>query len=236
MLYIEIVKTSMLLITMNSSEISAEVLRDYHNILEKTIPRLGKEYIRERKRMKISDSNRYSRCYTIKTFYKNNWTIIFDKEEGSVGTILYTYYHDKHGLRVFEVAEHSGIIYVYNGHLFQRYSERMKLGITSTLDSVKRFFVNNPYRAGRRVRKENENYYLDICTDGILLGELKEKEKWIVLKTFISKDLSRNDQSEMEEKIIDKLSNEIKLEIQLGKTDMTSNKSKVLNTLLKSIK
>jgi len=76
----------------------------------------------------------------------------------------------------------------------------MSLGISNSLDIVKEFFKNNGAFLSKIIENEGLMYTLSICRDGLLLGEIQKE--WNVYKTFISKDLAREDQKEKEEKII----------------------------------
>jgi hypothetical protein len=188
----------MLISTMNHSEISREVKRDYNVLLNTTILRLGSEYDRERRKLKIDNKRTYTRLYTIKTAHKNNWIIVMGKapsKEKYIGTesltlCCVTYFYDNKGLKVLNWTN-IGVLQVYNGHFFQRYNQRLNLGLTSLIEIVKRYFFYNRYSC-ETCHVENDHIrFVGFSKDGLLLGELQQEGNWLVWRTFISRDLIR---------------------------------------------
>lgn len=211
----------MLLQTMTQDEITSEIFKDFENIYPRTVERLTSEFERELRRNKIPKKREYYKVYQIKSGRKNPWTLIYSQDtndKNSVRAVIYTYYYTEKGLRVFEVSEDMKTLMVYNGHLFQRYNERMKLNLPNTLESAKQFFINNSQRMIKTVSKDGKIFTIDMCKDGTLFGEVQGK--WLVSKTFISKDLVRTKQNELEFQMIDILMKDLKMQSLLtGKTD-----------------
>lgn len=215
----------MLINTMNPEEITAEILEDYE-LIKKSCSRLIKEYDKERMKFKIEKTALYNKSYEIKSHKKNTWLFIFqkapalDKYTGidtiNVGAFIY-YYHLK-GLRVFRLDLKNNIC-VYNEHLFMRYNERLNLKIEKKMDIVKSFFFTNGYSTGKDINKEGKKFHISICRDGLLLGEVQEQYNWLVFKTFISKELKRINQEEIEQELIVSLESEIEEAIRGGKNN-----------------
>lgn len=219
----------MLVDTMNYIEITNEIKKDYEKIYATTLIRLGEEYERERKKLKIDKTRTYTREYCIKTAKKNNWIIFlrkapskekFNSKYDSQVTAI-AYYYNKTGLRVFNRTD-IGVVAVYNGHFFTRYNERLKLNLTKLLDIVKHFFKYNAYMARDLVKKNDRYYVISFCRDGLALGELQYGFLWMVNKTFVSKDLLKPEQDEAEKEIIAELQQEIVFGMGTGKLSETT--------------
>ena len=213
----------MLIETMTPIEVTSEILEDW-SIVTKSFDRLVNDYDKERRRSKIDKGDIYSLPYEIKTKKKNTWIFIFSKApsedkykgQSSINICSLVYYYSSIGLRVFKIMPKGGIS-VYNGHLFKRYNERMSLGLEKPLDIVKHFFINNGYFTSKVIPKNNKEFTISVCKEGLLLGELQEDRSFLVNKTFINKNLIRLDQNEAEEELIKSLQDEI--ETELNKVD-----------------
>jgi len=201
----------MLLPTMTNKEIISEVKTDYNYLESKRITGIMNNYDRIRRRRKADKRASFPYIFEFKSPSNNTWIFVLSKAaeiskyKGQVDMICLTYYFNNKGLRVFKVIPDGygkGFqgISVFNGHLFTRYNERMSLGISNSLDIVKEFFKNNGAFLSKIIENEGLMYTLSICSDGLLLGE--NQKEWNVYKTFISKDLARENQKEKEEKII----------------------------------
>jgi hypothetical protein len=209
----------MMLETMNDVEIAAEILKDYRDYSQKssTISRLCQEYDRERRKNRISKDARYPRCYEIKSSRKNTWIFFLIKDEEipkyrgpedtNIGLIVY--YYNRKGLRAFSLQNENKFL-VYNGHVFTRYRERMNLSVGKPLDNMKRFFNENPYGVSEHFERDGKNIVYSVYKDGIVIGELKPNG-WRVMKTFLTRDLTRKDQNQIEDKLIQDLINDMKI-------------------------
>jgi hypothetical protein len=107
-----------------------------------------------------------------------------------------TYYWDKDGLKVLRHNE-GGVLEIYKGHLFTRYNTRMKLGLNSPIDIVKHYFKNNSYAKIECIVRKGHCYCISFSQDSILLGELYNL-KWMLWRTFVSRDLIRHHQQKKE--------------------------------------
>lgn len=188
---------------MNITELTREVRRDYEKIKDSCFDRLAREYDRERKKLKIDKSRVYTKEYSIKTAAKNNWLLFLRKkpsekkyrglESGTICAVVY--YRNALGLRVFNAANKKCMI-VYNGHFFHRYNERLKLGLTDSLEVVKHYFKHNAEVSYTLTDQEGGDFVIGFCPDGFELGEFQHDASWLVMKTFVSNDMMRPDQDE----------------------------------------
>lgn len=195
----------MLLSTMNPAEITAEVRKDYDTLLSTTILRLGSEYERERKKKKIDARRTYTRLYTVKTARKNNWIIVIGKAPSrekytditSLTHSSVTYFYDKEGLKVYHPCN-LNIVQVYKGHFFQRYNQRLNLGLSNPVDIIKRYFYCNRFCCEDMQVRNGKIYMIGFSKAGLLLGEFQHHIDWILWRTFISRDLVRDYQQRKE--------------------------------------
>jgi hypothetical protein len=229
----------MLVTTMNPPEVAKEVFTDYENII-KSVERLGIEYDRERRKKKVDKKARYSVAYPIKTKRKDTWIVFLSKApavsvykgEGDINVKAVVYYRNTVGLRVFSIGATGGL-HVYNGHLFSRYRERIGLTLSDPVDVVKVFFMNNGYTQGQVIRKDGREYTLNVCRDGFLLGELQHGRRWLVHRTFISRDLTTPEQEEQEKNLIAHMQQEIIAE--LNKPDFDEQAYNLRADIMKGI-
>lgn len=228
---------------MNTAELTKEIFTDWP-FMVKSLDRLVHEYDRHRRRAKIDKALEYGKAYEIKTHRKNTWVIILSKNPAhekykgleSVSWEGVVYYRNAQGLRVFGVNQQTQGISVYNGHLFMRYNERLGLGLVKPIDIIKRFFCNNGYALTRIIRKGDREYTIKVCRDGLLLGELYQDGKWQVNRTFISRDLARMDQDEVERDLLEGLENEIQKEMAHYTKGFSRHTMKFRDEIIKGIR
>lgn len=209
----------MIVDTMSPNEMNFEIWSDYGNI-QNTLERLTNEYDRERRRLKVNNTDVYSRTYHVKTKKKNTWIIVIGKAQSdekyknihSLTMACLLYYYSPVGLRVFKIMLPSGLS-VFNSHLFTRYNERMNLGFCEPLEIVKSFFTNNPSYAIKIIPQDNREFAIGVCREGLLLGELQEQRMWLVYKTFINRGVISLDQTKIENELINSLQGEIEQEL-----------------------
>ncbi len=142
------------------------------------------------------------------------------------------YYYTSKGFRVF-IPSSDKIFLVYNGHLFKRYNERLNLNLASTLEAAIHYFTYNAYMHPHILEKNGMIYAIGLCKDGFLLGEVKYNNVWLEWKTFISRNLARADQDEMEKELIDQLNDFMKNEIKNENSDPI--KVKIMQDKIKGI-
>jgi len=213
----------MILNTMTPAEITSEILNDF-NISVKSWERLCNEYDRERKKLKIEKDLAYHKIFKIKSHKKNVWVFILSKAPShekyrsadSINVLSYTYLFTPSGLRVFKVVPTGGLA-VYNGHLFNRYYERMGLPPAEPVQMVNTFFINNGYSTAKAKLVDGKSFVLGVCKDGFILGELQNNNQWIVYKTFITRNQSGGDQDGIELNLLNGLQDQI--EKQLNEDD-----------------
>ena len=201
----------MLLPTMNQTEIILQVKRDYEKIDNTTRIRLGSEYDRERRKLKIDKRRTYSKVYTIKTNAKNNWIIVLSKSpshefytgpDNSLIWCAVTYFYDQTGLKVLKWRD--PYLQVYSAHFFQRFNQRLKLNLNNPSEIIKRYFVENVHIGYHYQVKNGIAYFIGFTKEGLQLGTLQEGDV-VLWRTFVSADLVRADQHAMKDQLISRL-------------------------------
>lgn len=215
---------------MNDTELTLEVRRDYEKLRNSSFDRLGKEYDRERKKLKIDKTRVFTKEYSIKTASKNNWIIFLRKKPSeknykgldTITIAAITYYRNALGLRVFNPA-HPKIMVVQNGHFFNRYNERLNLNLTDSIDVVKHYYKHNLDVTHTLTDQEGGDFVIGFCRDGFELGEFQHDAAWLVIKTFVSNDMMRADQDEVAKNLFFKQQLNLALSAKNPFTDKTAD-------------
>jgi len=189
----------MLVPSMNLQEVSVEANAEYETLVKSsTLQRLINEYLLERYKKKIKNTERYIRFYPIKSKKKNNWLIMICPKAGveyisssdDFSCLCILHYHSDKGLR-FIVTSPTKIISVYNEHLFTRYKERMHLDISGTIEIAKHYFERNNTGVFQSFPLEEfTRKIIGVESNGFSLGELHFSNSKIIMyyKTFISRE------------------------------------------------
>lgn len=206
----------MLVPSMSHTEICSQIKREYAKIYRTTILRLGEEYDRERRKLKIKKDSFYPKEYAIKTADKNNWIIFMHKGPGiekytgknCIYMLSIVYFYSNKGLRVFYQASED-LLVGFNSHFFKRYNERLGLNLSNPLDIVKEHFRKGVYSQVKLIRQPHRIHIIGFGIDGLRLGEVKYDMSYVEWKTFVSRDLTYPKQDKMEHELIEHLRIEI---------------------------
>ena len=235
----------MLVESMNPVEITREILKDFDKLKTTTVERLGNEYDRERRKLKIDSGKSFPKMYPVKTASKNTWLLFLSKAPSeerykgrdSINVLYVVYYYNAKGLKVFYKSS-ANFIEVYNNHFFKRFNERMNLKLENPLDIVKNYFMYGGHSVYSVVLKNGKEYTIGVSSEGLLLGELYQNRLWLINKTFISRDIARRDQDELESELITLLKADIESTLSLfeNNSDHLRNNKNVLNAITNTVK
>jgi hypothetical protein len=225
----------MLVPAMNYKEIAAQIKSEYHKICATTVLRLGAEYDRERRKLKVSKEALYPKEYEIKTAGKNNWIIFLHKGPGEkkyTGTqnlcfLCVLYYYSEKGLMAFTLAEDAQLA-GFTSHFFKRYNERLCLNLLNPIDVVKAFFRKGMYCTFKVVERNNRPHIIAFGVDGIRFGEIKHDSTYVEWKTFVTRELAYRKQNELEHKLTKDLMRE------MGETEKEETYNPLLARSLKN--
>lgn len=191
----------MLVPSMDYNEVEIEANYEYDVLCKSsTLGRLALEYFAERIKKKIKPTEKYYKYYEIKTKKKNKWLILLCpktedtkvKEPEDVTTMCLLYYYADNGLR-FLATSPSKVLSIYNQHFFERYNQRLNLGIQDMKDVAKAYFELNSNITFQNLElNDNQREILGIVSNGFAMGHViidKENNKFIILfRTFISRE------------------------------------------------
>jgi hypothetical protein len=195
---------------MNYQEIAQNVKRDHDKIVATTLLRLGQEYDKERRKFRIDKKRTYTKLYSFKTASKNNWMVVLGKApaketyvspQESLTYAALTYFFDTTGLKVFQWTV-PGVIQAYNSHFFTRYNERMQLGFHEPLDIVRHYFIHNAHPGYEVVPQKRRFHSIGFTAHGLMLGDFLVEDMWVQWRTFVTRDLIRPEQDQIEFELI----------------------------------
>ena len=185
----------MIVPSMNWRELKTEVARDHDIIRESTtLHRLIDEYHRERRQKRIKPEDPYTVFRRFKTKAKNLWMARLSLSRESeryrspddTGVACYAYHRVEESYRVIHRGD-SGMMAIFNGHLFKRYRERMEFEPSDPLTIIERFLTNNQ-DMNFKVMEDRDGYrqLIGFVKEGFLLGEYLQDEGIYLNRTFIN--------------------------------------------------
>lgn len=136
----------MIVLSMKPEEIYREIMRDFVSVYRKAYTE-GMILLQERRRKKLAH---LFRIITYKTPHLNQWQIIISSDTIGIKRGFYLKSRDSRGMAVYMIqfvdadthAEEK-LVMKYNQHFFDRYNERMGLGLTDTSKVIAHFFKYN---------------------------------------------------------------------------------------------
>ena len=180
----------MIVLSMKPEEIYQEVMRDFISIKRKAQTE-GLILQQERQRKKQAA---LFRIISYKTPHLNQWQIIISADAVGIKRGFYLKSMDSRGLAVYMIQfvnfgthEEEKYVIKYNQHFFDRYNERMGLGLTETSRVIAQFFKYNlESDMGQTEMLQNGICALHfVFPQGIGIGWKDEARKTIHVKTFI---------------------------------------------------
>lgn len=193
----------MLVNTMNFTEIRNEIIKDLPKVQVKLSYVLD-DFIKKCRKTNKPDGFHHYVPYN--SLRGNNYTfqLIYYKSEKLI-TFSYwvNYRNSKSELTITipsesyqsELATSNSQLTIYTQHFFDRYNERMNLNLNNLFDIKIAFFESTLMKSVTDITKaeyvDDEETVLEVKTvfnDGIGLGFLNEKDKFLLNNTFISED------------------------------------------------
>jgi hypothetical protein len=180
----------MIVLSMKPEEIYQEIMRDFVSIKRKAHM---EGMILQQERQRKKQSNLF-RIISYKTPHLNQWQIIISADPVGIKRGFYLKSRDSRGLAVYMIQflnggthEEEKFVIKYNQHFFDRYNERMGLGLSETSKVIAQFFKYNL----ESDMGETETLPNGICAlhfvfpQGMGIGWKDEARKTIHVKTFI---------------------------------------------------
>ncbi len=180
----------MIVLSMKTEEIYQEIMRDYISVKRKGYTE-GMMLNQERRRKKQAT---LFRIVSYKTPHLNQWQIVISADAIGIKRGFYLKSRDSRGLAVYMIQflnggthEEEKFVIKYNQHFFDRYNERMGLGLSETSRVIAHFFKYNlEYVMGETEMLENGICALHfVFPQGMGIGWKDVARKTIHVKTFI---------------------------------------------------
>ncbi|MGN6601807.1 MAG: hypothetical protein ACTHK8_05105 [Ginsengibacter sp.] len=208
----------MLVPAMNHQEIAAQIRSEHARICATTLLRLGAEYDRERRKLKIPKDALYPKEYEIKTAGKNHWIIFLHKAPGdkkytgtqSLTFLCVVYYYSNKGLMAYYVPENNELLAGFTAHFFKRYNERLGLNLDKPVDIVKAFFRKGMYCTLKMDKRNNKPHLIAFGVDGIRFAEIMYDFTYVEWRTFVPRQLAFREQVELEQELAEELMQEMR--------------------------
>ena len=139
------------------------------------------------------------RFFEYRSKYKNTWIYKINLSKGKNDLFFLAYYYGNKGLTA--VCPLSNDILLYStGHFFNRYNERRKLNLVMPHDIMRTFMNDNKEFKFQPMDEVSPGIYtmFGALDSGAALGMFNKNLNLYKLNTFISHDMMRDDQREME--------------------------------------
>jgi hypothetical protein len=181
---------------MTLKEICNEIEKELPIVLRKiyyTIHDLEKSLIKEEK--KKGSERFYDYC----SKYKNQWILrmfISDKKKDTEALLLY---HNSKGHAAIEVSNADELVYL-TGHFFERYNERLRLGLKTTKDIIHAYMGENlvyDYKEVEVIEPEISKIFC-VIPSGVMLGTHNQHLKLVKANTFLPHDMLGKNKKELE--------------------------------------
>ena len=190
--------------SMTIKELRAEINKDFPIVLRKT------NYIARKleKLIKPNNKTNTTRFYTYQSKYKNQWIyrISIIGKEIYVGFI--TYYYGNRGLTAISVLPNDTLMYL-TGHFFQRFNERLKLGLTLPEDIIREFMNQNTAFVSHKLEevRPGVSKLFSVMPSGVMLGTHHKHLNYYRINTFITNAMLRGEQIARKQQLKDILDN-----------------------------
>ncbi len=175
----------MLVPGMNHTEISREVFRDLPVILK----RCAHLYPKWKKKMLKQNKTTDTREFFYRSAFKNAWQITMKLSVTDYEVVPISWFYNDKGFEAYlPLIDKQGWMMRYTSHFFNRYNERLKLGIVHPRDIVRHYFKNNAVNYIEELNKCNSNIYkvAYVQSEGLALGREYLNEQLFAVNTFLA--------------------------------------------------
>lgn len=158
------------------------------------------------KKMKRNKLKTITHIYDYNSPNKNKWLVKIEIGFKNVACSFLTYFYIDNKIAAIQVVDARYLLY-YTTHFFKRYKERMKLDITKPEDLIREYFAGSTNFVPKLLGV-TENYLLKmfiLCKHGAILGNIHTESSICKMNTFITTDMLKTDQVEMENEMKERL-------------------------------
>jgi hypothetical protein len=196
----------MIVPAMSVTEIQKELSMDYEYCLAR-IQRDMNQY-----RRAIIKSSKFPMCFKpvdCVTPSRNHFIIFLEakskKNANDPFITLVGYYLRPEGIYAAMLLPTNGSdkhIIIYPPHFFERYKQRYLNEDVCSLDAIKTYFRINPTNM---LKFDNAKKFSGSCNQGFVFGEMLSSNV-LIIKTFISQDMLKGEQVDLNDKLLNQLS------------------------------
>ncbi len=194
----------MLVPSMNLEEIRKEFLKDYEIVMRKA----GYVVKDQQKTRKHSRNKEFDFTYDYYSKYKNYWICnVSSSGKNDISDKHLVYYYNKTGLVALTYDRVKDILHYHTAHFFNRYNERMKLGLIKPYDIMRHYFdrTNNIMYHHLGEIDAGIHKIFGVAPNGMVLGTHHIRLKFLKFNTFLTEDLLLGDQHERKDFLIKSL-------------------------------
>jgi hypothetical protein len=192
----------MIVSSMTYIEIRKEVQNDLVSVIKKS------KYVEAEleKKMKRNKLKTITHIYDYCSPNKNNWIVKMEIGKKKVSRDFVTYFYIDDKIVAVQVLDIPYILY-YTSHFFKRYKERLKLDIIKPEEIIRKY-LNDSTNFVPKVLEIVDNNLLKmyiVCNQGTILGTLHTDTFICKMNTFLSSEMLKTDQVEMEKEMKERL-------------------------------
>jgi hypothetical protein len=192
----------MIVSSMSYIEIRKEVDNDIVFVKKKSIHVIAEL----EKKMKKNKLKTITHIYDYNSPNKNKWLVKIEIGLKNVASSFLTYFYIDNKIAAVQVLDARYLLY-YTTHFFKRYKERMNLDIAKPEELIRQYFSDSTNFVPQLLGV-TENYLLKIfilCKHGAILGNIHTDSSICKMNTFITTDMLKTDQVEMENEMKERL-------------------------------
>ncbi len=183
-------------------EIRKEVLKDVESAKKKSVYVVAEL----EKKMRKQKLKTITHIYDYNSPNKNKWIVKIEIDSKNVASSFLTYFYIDNKIAAVQVVDARYLLY-YTTHFFKRYKERMKLDIAKPEELIRKYLSDSTNFA-HQLLGVTENYLLKmfiLCKHGAILGNIHTESSICKMNTFITTDMLKTDQVEMEKEMVERL-------------------------------
>jgi hypothetical protein len=185
----------MIVSSMTYDEIRKEIQTDLVSVRRKA------KYVEAEleKKMKRNKLKTLSHIYDYNSPNKNKWIVKMEIRTKNVALTFLTYFYLDNKIVAIQVINNPFLLY-YTSHFFKRYKERLKLDIIKPEDIIRKYLSDSTNFIPKVLEIVDINLFkmYILCGQGTILGTLHLNSGICKMNTFLSEDMLKSDQVEME--------------------------------------
>jgi len=192
----------MIVSSMTYAEIRKEVQNDIVLVFKKSTHVIA-ELERKMRREKLK---KHIHVYDYNSKNKNKWIVKIDMGPKDVARTFMMYFYVDNKIVAVQVVDSAYLLY-YTTHFFKRYKERLMLDIVNPEEIVRNYLASSSNFVPKVLEIVDDKImkmYI-VGKQGTILGTLHTKSGICKMNTFLSPEMLKTDQVEMEKEMKERL-------------------------------